>query len=438
VLGCDGAAVGSVTAIGCGAITGGQVDYFFGPSVNGAAVSVSGTYTIGSDNRGTLTLNVGANVDMFAIAVGKVRNGVATQGAVTEMDPAPNATSALTGSMRLQDPNAFSLAKISGPYAFVVNGWSQGPRKAMGGTGIADGLGNFNAERLDSATYGGTHASGPSWAGSLSAPSSSGRSALTAQALAGATGTAVAYVVDAGRLLLLVSDASANGSEFSGTMLAQTGRPFGAASLSGNMVSYQTAGYENSSLQTDTVLGQFTSDGAGTLALNASDQNHGGMASQPTATLTYTADATGAFDVTVNGVDGGYWYVTSANTAMMLGFDAGVSIGMILPQSTGAFGVGSINGSYFATQAPAAAYYSINLSGVGISAGAGSLATTMDLNRNGALTPGSAASRSLTFSSSVYGRAADGNGNVYYVVSPDVFLTMSLTDTSPVVQIFAQ
>ena len=53
------ASVGSITADGCGAITGGIADVYFGPTAAGSALPVSGSYTIGTDHRGTINLTAG-------------------------------------------------------------------------------------------------------------------------------------------------------------------------------------------------------------------------------------------------------------------------------------------------------------------------------------------------------------------------------------------
>jgi len=437
----DGIAViGSATSDGCGIITGGTADYYLGSNVAGNA-SLSGSYTVGSDKRGTLRLIIGATTVNFAIALGKINGGVASQGAITEMDPAVGLGAVLSGSMWRQDPTAFALNRISGPFAFVFNGWNgSGPRGAMGGTLTADGAGILTGGPMDYKVLGSSlPVTTASWTGSYGTPNISGRAVVTAQALTGTHGSAVMYVIASSQMVVMISDTSSSGRVFSGTMLAQTG-PFSLASLSGNCVTFQTANYHQPAYpeMNATVLAVVSGDGAGGLLITSYDQNFGGnFVTGSNLQDTYTVDANGhvkLFDSTLT--LGGMWYLTGPNTGLMLGFDYGVSVGQIMPQSTGSFSAASISGSYFASQAPGAAFNSMNGSGVATSTGGGTLVTTMDLNSNGVIAAGQAANGTLTVSSS--GRAVDTNGNVIYVVSPSTFLMMNHATLYPVIQVFDQ
>ncbi len=438
------ATVGSFTADGYGHLTAGTTDYYFGPTLADYAPSLGGTYTIGTDHRGTLTLTVGTSTKTFAIALGKISNGVATKGSVTETAPSLDPSTILSGSMWLQDPTAFALNKISGPYAFVFNGWkasvSYGPREALGGTLTANGTGTFNGGTLNDKVLGNSAAvTTASWTGSYGAPStSSGRTVLAAQALTGTSGTAVMYVVGAGQMIVLISDTSSTGRVFSGQMLAQTG-PFSLASLNGSCVTYQTANYDQPGYETlnSAILAMFSADGAGTLSIASYDQALGGNFYHGNGGIqyTYTIDANGQATIySAPSIVGGKWYLTGPNTGLLLGFDIGVSVGMILPQSGGPFSAASISGSYFASQGPGGSLYSTDASGIATSTGNGALATTLDLNTAGAFL--SAQQASTTFTVTSNGRAVDTNGNVIYIVSPTSFLMMNTTTWYPVIQIF--
>jgi len=112
----------------------------------------------------------------------------------------------------------------------------------------------------------------------------------------------------------------------------------------------------------------------------------------------------------------------------MLGFDTGLSIGAVLPQTGGPFSNASINGTYMMSQTPGGGYYSAAISGVGVSSGNGSLARTLDLNGSGnpmTLTP----TTTLTIGSD--GRGTDTGMNSIYVVSPTRFLMMTGTSYYP-------
>jgi|GEM_PF-2392779 len=434
------AAVGSFTADGCGNVTGGMSDFYFGPTVAGTTPSLNGSYTVDPDHRGTLSITLGTSIKTFAIAVGETSGGVASNGAMTEEEPGATEITALSGSMWLQDPTAFAQDEISGPYAFVFNGWnassSYGTREAMGGTLLADGHGGFDGGPLDDKVVGiAPPVSTASWTGSYGVPSSEGRSVLSASALTGANGTAVMYVVRATQLIVMISDTSSTGRVFSGRMLSQTGS-FDLGSLDGRLVAYQTANYNQVGYETLTtaVLTFAAADGLGSLSVVSLDQNYGGNRGTGTDEYVYTVDANGQATLTSGSIVGGKWYLTGANSGLMLGFDFGVSVGAIMPQSGGPFSIASIRGSYVASQAPGGSVYSTNSSGVATSAGDGALETVMDENTAGAFVPDQMDSSTLTVAAD--GRATDTNDDVIYVVSSSTFLRLQMNTDYPVIQIF--
>lgn len=445
------ATVGSFTADGCGLISGGVADYYFGPTTAGNA-ALTGSYTIEADHRGILTLEVGAVTQTFAIALGKVSAGVASKGGLTETAPSVPPT-ILSGTLWLQDPTAFAQNQIAGPYAFVFNGWNAsvnygsgqfGPREAMGGTVIADGAGVLTSSGpLSDKVYGATApATTANWSGAYEEPSADGRSVLLAPALAGANGSAVIYVVNANQLIVMISDTSSSGRVFSGSMLAQTGT-FDAGSLSGDIVVYQTANYNQAAYEalTMSVLTLAAPDGAGNLPFTSLDVNSGGNISHTTnfSGYTYTVAANGQATISLGSIDGGRWYMTGQNTGLMLGFDDGVSVGMILPQEAGTYTPAAISGDYFASQAPGGSIQSPYSSGTATSTGNGTLDTTMDILFQGFI-PGQQASGTLTADALITGRFTDTNNNVIYAISPDSFLMLNIAsgNSAPVIQLFEQ
>jgi hypothetical protein len=434
------AAIGGFTADGCGNIVSGATDYFLGTQPGSSTFS-GGTYVIGTDQRGTIRMPIGTGTMNFAIALGKLSSGVATRGALTEIDPTPAGGPVFSGAMWKQDPAALALGSLANNFAYVLNGWSATPvvRTGIGGTVSLDGAGNFTNGRQDEKVYNTAATTGQTWsASSTSFSTSTGRMGLPTTAFASVNSAdVVVYVVTSGHLLVIGSGTT--GHVLSGEMLAQTGS-FGPGSLNGNYVSYQTAnqslGGANSTIATG--LGVGSADGAGSLTFSV-DQNNGGTTSQTTgiAGWTYTVDQYGHATITAPGpVDGGRWYLTGPNAGLMLGFDTGVSIGMILPQAAGPFSISSVNGTYVATQTRGAGVLSSDSSGVGVSTGSGSLATTMDVNTNGAISAGQTASRTLTLGPN--GRGTDNSGNPVYVVSPTRFLTMSNSTSYPAILDFEQ
>ncbi len=432
------AAIGSFTTDGCGNVTGGEADYYFGPTAGGHTTSLSGTYTISDDHRGKVNLTVGTLGKTFAVALGGIAYGVAAKGGLVEMGTP--ASTVVSGSLWRQDARAFTLGAVTGPYAFVLNGWNgAGPREAMGGTAQADGAGHLTKGILDDKRFGSAPVLGTAWTGSFGTVSGGGRAVLTATPLTGASGTGVLYVVNARQLLALISDLTAPGRVLSGTMLAQTGS-FTLGSLAGKSVAYQTANYDRPGyeMMTTSVLTMVSADGAGHLTISVDVSSGGNISTASGIAYTYAVTPDGHASLYAGGVTlGGKWYLTAPNTALMLGFDTGVAIGKILPQADGPFTAASISGRYFATPAPGGAYGSMQAAGIATSSG-GVLTTTMDVNGQGAAYWGEVASGPIAVDGS--GRATATSGTVLYVVSPSTFLMMSIDPANfyPVVELFEQ
>jgi hypothetical protein len=393
---------------------------------------------------------VSAVTKTFAISLGKISNGVATKGGLTETAPSVPPT-ILSGSMWLQDPAAFLQSKIAGPYAFVFNGWnasqSYGSREAMGGTVTADGAGNLTTGLLDDKVYGAALPVTAAWTGTYGVPSSNGRTALTASALTGANGSAVLYMVNADQLIAMISDTTSAGHVFSGSMLAQQAGAFSQASLNGNIVTYQTANYSQPGygILTTSTLTLFAQDGTGNLPITSYDQNNGGNIYHASGIVyTYTVAANGhAIIYTAPSTTGGRWYLTGQNTGLILGFDYGVSVGTIVPQSAGTLSAASISGEYFACQAPGGSIQSPYSSGPATSNGNGMLFTTIDVNYYGFIS-GLHGSSTLIADPLVNGRITDTSNKVIYAVSPSNFLMLNIelrydsANATSAIQIFEQ
>jgi hypothetical protein len=121
--------VGSFVADGTGHITGGVEDVNAQGTVNTAiAINNTSTYTINSDGRGTLTLDVTANgapaTINFAIVLtsGKSGSTPASDGLMIDETSTTNQASTGSGNFILQDTAALGISTISGPYVFDFSG----------------------------------------------------------------------------------------------------------------------------------------------------------------------------------------------------------------------------------------------------------------------------------------------------------------------------
>lgn len=249
------AMAGSFTADGQGNITQGVADYNFSSSIFVATnLTFAGAYSMGSDNRGSMTITVTSPhaftsgfTQTFSFSVGSLNGGIATRGRMIELD---NKEIWTTGILAKQDPAAFATAAITGGYAFGFTGAASSgfPLNAIGR--FTAGGGSLSAGQVD--VYGlglSENGSGTVSAG-LRLPfggvyqvSSNGRgtAALTFTAQNPAFSQFSFYVVSARELLFIETDACNGGvctfkGGISGEALQQSGGPFTARSLNGPTV----------------------------------------------------------------------------------------------------------------------------------------------------------------------------------------------------------
>jgi hypothetical protein len=268
------AAAGSVTLDGNGNVTAGEEDFnddaVGTPSV---ADALSGTYTVGNDGQGTMTLNAVLNGTVTAdpnVGVGGVQTLAFTvvnnnHLLVAEFDSAFTSG----GVMDLQTASAFTTG-VTGNYAYTGTGFLSGSAISFGG--VLNSTGTALTGPVDQDITGSV-ASGIT-SGAVSTADANGRGTLGLGSLSFAyyvIGPEVAYFVEIDPTEITV-----------GAMYGQGSAPnFSAASLSGNYVAYQP---EADSAPGFSVFGgQFAADGTSALA-GVADYNEGGFvpAGEPT------------------------------------------------------------------------------------------------------------------------------------------------------------
>jgi hypothetical protein len=277
---------GVLTADGNGNITGEQT-YSDGEGAH--ADNVTGTYAIGSDGLGTITLNTG---DAAIGVSGKETLSVvilsASEGLISQFDT--SATS--SGVLDLQT----STAMPTGGYAFsalgtVVNGNGS---LAFGGvfnidnspsTGSISGSGSISD--LDRP---GTVLLNQPLSGSVSAPDSSGKVTLQWTGFGGLTVSFDGYIADATHLQLVETDSSFSSACTAIGQGSSTGTFSTPASFNGTFVfgfkGYNFSGYGS-------YAGVITADGTSDLTNGLIDQDQGGGAFNDTLAGSYANDAAG-------------------------------------------------------------------------------------------------------------------------------------------------
>jgi len=433
------AAAGSFVADGAGNITGGVEDLNDTGVTPQASLTInSGTYSVGADNRGTITFtNSSGSTYTMAIAVGDVVAGTAEKGSAVEFD---SSGFLMSGVIELQNSASFLKQNITGSYAFGFTGSDMaGSRLAVAGQFTADGSGGITGGVFDADDSGTpTTAGAIGNTGTYSVDTTTGRCAVTLATVSSAPAVYVFYIVSAGRMLALSMDTASTSGLVTGEIDVQTGVPYSDSSLSGAVV----MGVDSSSADGSHVaLGVVTFDGSGNAGFSM-DEDSAGALTTVTGSGTYTTPdaSTGRFTVTPpQGMSSLAGYLISVNRAFVVGVDSGVTAGTFQAQSAGPFSNSSLNitgyfgDDEFAT-APVPPPYGIlpaTLStGVFSFDGAGNMTMVSDQNVQGTLLPGQ--TRSTTYSVSSNGRVTLGSGSsILYIVSHTRFAAMGASPGDP-------
>ena len=255
---------GSFTANGQGGITSGLEDIVGSAGVT-SGLSFTGSYTIGSDGRGTLTFNDGLSPSVFRFVMASHN-----QLQIISFD----ATGTAAGQADLQNVASFKTSALLGTYLFDFSGLdSSGKPISQVGEFVADGLGNILAGIRD-INDNGVISSNVSFTGSYTVSNNGHGTALLG------TSNYSFYIVSGGGAKFVSTDASPS-SAVAGVLAQQApGVTFSQNSLNGNyaflIAGANSAGniatVGNFSTTGNNILtsGRLDEDSAGTLALNQS------------------------------------------------------------------------------------------------------------------------------------------------------------------------
>lgn len=334
------AMAGSFTADGQGNISQGVADYNFSSAIFVATnLAFTGTYSVGSDNRGSMTITVSSPrafssgfSQTFSFSLGSFNGAIATRGRMIELD---NEQIWATGILAKQDPTAFSTAAITGGYAFGLSGTADSgfPLNAIGrftasGGSLSAGLTDVYGLGLTESGSGTVSAGLRLSFSGVYQVSANGRgtSALTFSArdpAFPAFSNFAFYVVSASELLFIETDTCQSGictskGGISGEALQQSGGSFTTASLNGPAVFNLTAAGSNAT-GGSVAVGQETFDGSGNVT-GIKDQNQSGViTSDQTFNGTYAVDTDGLGRGTIalGGVQQSF-YLVSAGRGFMI------------------------------------------------------------------------------------------------------------------------
>lgn len=389
-------AAGSIIFDGQGNVTGGEEDV---TGTVGPIAITGGTYHLGTDGRGNVTVQAGSSSTTWQISL----QNHARADAVTI-----SATVVTAGSLDLQDATQFATsttAAVSGNYAFQLAGASgANPANSLHRVGAftTDGAGAISSGLMDQNDFG--TATNPTIAGTYTAPDTNGRGVLTIN------GSAVAYyLVDANRLKLIDIDLA---TPAVGEAVKQPAGPFSAANVKGPFVVVMSGATSAGPYAKGAV---FTLDGTSALTGKVDANNDGnvpaGYINGGALTGTYAvADATtGRTTMTWTEPNGSHSLVMypGATASYVAELDSISISGTALAQQAIGYSNATLSGT-FVTRARGFGFSPVTgpvawagtLSPSGGSAASG----TLDLNINGTTTQSSALTG--TYSMATNGRAS--------------------------------
>jgi len=328
------------------------------------------SYSVGSDNRGCLTLtDSGGRSETFRFAVGALNSlNVATQGRIIRFDDVTWRDRAESGVLMLQDPNSFNLGAFKGTYAdgFVGVDINGGRFSSAGLVTSANGdgtLSNITADVNDGGTATTVMGGAGTYGVAMNAPGGRGTATVT---IPGApTSNLVIYMVSPSEILAMTTDpiTVANVIE-SGELRKQTG-PFSAASLDGKDYVFYLGGIHTSDGGNDAVIGQthFEPGANGNATITLDENKSGALASTPpTPGAVFTINPANG-RTTLTGLPPNpasvteVLYLINSNSAFIVGSGGGGPSGFVEQQVGGPFSTSTIaSGQYFfGAEAPSTA-----------------------------------------------------------------------------------
>ncbi|HVN09437.1 MAG TPA: choice-of-anchor D domain-containing protein, partial [Patescibacteria group bacterium] len=429
----ENGALGSLNFDGAGNITG-VVDVNDSQGGISQNVAVTGTYSVGPDNRGFMTLSAAGmpgNLNL-AIAVGTVYRGVAYEARITQFNDSNQNDNIGSGFMRLQDPTAFNQNAVAATYMFGATGQDPGlGRVAESGLISFDNLLHITGGSSDY-NDNGTEGALTSITGTYTAPDANGRMVFTETLVPGGPSTVVTYIIDSSEAVFMNLDPRTTNAIMIGSALRQASPgTFSNGSLHGPDVLYFNA-LESGGGGSEAISGVASASGS-TLTANYDDNSAGSLTLGGTIAFNYSVAANGR--VAASSANAGLiCYLASQDHGFcILPGDSSAGAGQILPQSGGPFSASTIGSNvYFGQSETVQSHESI--SGIGVPGGSGTLNLTVDdSHQGGDLSFGQSAQFNFTVTSNGHVTGipnAQIGGTSGYLVSPYELTFLDTTNGS--------
>jgi hypothetical protein len=402
--------IGSFTANGAGKITAGEVDINGTASTHANLDTTATSYSVGTDNRGCMTLVNGSTSTVVHFALSGVTANVAAKGRLIQFDDTLGTTGVrATGMLMKQDSTAIS-SNLNGNYAFSVSGNDSVAARyaAAGAVTISGGL--LSAGEVDTNDAGtAAHATGA--AGLLGTTvDANGRGTFTLSPTVLFPTNFTFYVVSSSEVLVASTDAiSITAPVVTGEMRLQSGT-FTNASLNGISVLH-TAGISGTSRSAS--VGTLTANGSGSVTAAITTDTAGTLAPVANTTTTYAVAANGRATLAASAVK--VVYLTAANAGFVVGNDAATTTGELEAQAAGPFSASTLTGAFsFGTENVGSNASSTEV-GIATPDGSGTAALSIDLSSHSGLSIDNNQSSTYTVN-------ADGTGTIsgdsFIIVSP--------------------
>ncbi|MGD0931029.1 MAG: Ig domain-containing protein [Candidatus Korobacteraceae bacterium] len=340
------------TADGNGNIVGGEYDQNeSGTSVQHAAIT-GGTYSIGSNGLGTLTLNSSTGNFQVLVATASAED-------MRVIGFNQNGTHGMWGSgvLRQQNPADFTESAVAGNWAFGLQGTdlsgdplaADGAFQLSGGT-ISNGIEDINDFGThNQVTFTGTVTSSPAF-------DSHGRGTVRVT-IDGVPINEAVYIISAAEMVLI--DIDTGGNIFVENTQRQSGT-FNQGSLNGNAIGRgsRKARANSDDPISEALVAQLETSGNGNISI-AEDINGAGEFGQGTLMGTYTVDANSRTVITFSsgGMLACYLVITNEgyciNAIPASGSNVdGAEVIYFEPQSAGPFSDASFSGEYLGGSVP--------------------------------------------------------------------------------------
>ena len=449
--------VGVLDADGDGNVTAGEQVYVDQP--RSALDTFTGTYTVGVDGRGTITLNTGDSkigvngVETFTIALTSGAHGL-----IAQFDT--SATS--SGTLDLQNSLASHTALSQG-YAFVSSGVDvNDPRGALGFGGVfnVDSAGTISGNgSVADVNDNGFVTNAATLSGTVANPDPFGKVVVNLTLNSSNFLTLVGFIVDPVHVKLIENDTTFGTT--SGTAYAQgnaTGTFTSNSAFQGTFV-YGTQGYgtQNGDTLLPTVYGGlFTADGSGDIANGYTDENEFGNVIDDTLTGNYAVDSSGTGRTPTSRMFYGssgpgpslIFYLTAAADVPALALEVNSApfietTGNVYTQASGPFDASSLDGPYVTnfTAFPGSGGEDDGTGEI-VSDGVSNISGTADVNYNFAPLAGQSVSGNYAANSNgrftgtlTAGTVFSADAEAFYIVNSTLSLFVE-TDAQPALGIF--